>query len=204
MTIDPGDENPAADTLNGIYERHHTMKPGEKILDLGAHRGYFTVKAAEIVGDTGEVVSFEPHPGNYARLLQRVRSSKAHMNVRCVNAGAWDEDGEADLWPAIDNSGGHSFFKVELGQEATPIKCKLLDIGKWLEVEGFKPDFVKIDTELSEFRILTSIMRTHLRPEFAAEIHNRVMWDSCFGLLKANGYSVTPDTFSNYYLYAWK
>lgn len=204
MKIDPGDENPAADTVNGVYEKHHTMKPGEHVLDLGAHRGYFTVKAAEIVGETGEVVAFEPHPGNYARLLQRVRSATPNMNVRCVNAGVWDEDGEGDLWLLIGNNGGHSFFHIDQGQEPTPIKCRLVDIGKWLESNQFKPDFVKIDTELAELRILKSIMRTPLRPEFACEIHNRAMWDGCYGLLKENGYTIAPDTFQNYYLYAWK
>lgn len=200
MIIDAGDENPAADTVNGVYEKHHTIKPGEKVLDLGAHRGYFSLKASGLVGETGQVVAFEPHPENFMRLIQRCNLP----NVRCVNAGAWDEDGEAELWPAIDNSGGHSFFKVELGQEPVSIKCRLVDIGTWLMTEGFRPDFVKIDTELAEFRILTSLMRTPLRPEFACEIHNLAMWDCSYALLKNNGYTVTPDTFTNYYMYAWK
>ena len=205
MMIDPGDENAAADTINGVYEKYHTIKPGQKVLDLGAQRGYFTVKAAETVGDTGEVVSFEPHPGHYARLLQRVRSSAANMNVRCVNAGAWDKDGEGDLWLLIGNNGGHSFFHIEHGQEPIPIRCPLVDIGQWLVSYAFTPDFVKIDTELSELRILTSIMRTELRPEFAAETHGDPgVWDSCSRLLKQHGYTVKPDRFTNNYIYAWK
>lgn len=199
MIIDLGDENAAADTVNGVYEKHHKIKPGERVLDLGAQRGYFSLKAVELVGDTGLVVSFEPHPDHFKRLIERV----SFPNVRCVNAGAWDEDGEGDLWLLIGNNGGHSFFHIEQGQEPTPIKCRLLDIGKWLESDGFNPDFVKIDTELSEFRIIRSLMRTKIRPEFACEIHSREMWDSCYGLLKQNGYTVSPDKFSNNYLYAW-
>lgn len=201
MTIDPGDENAAADTVNGVYEKHHTIKTGERVLDLGAQRGYFTLKASTLVGESGRVVAFEPHPGHFNRLRERCNFS----NVQTVNAGAWDEDGEGDLWLLIGNNGGHSFFHIDKGQEPTPIKCRLLDIGKWLISHGFKPDFVKIDTELSEFRILKSIMRTNLRPEFAAETHGEYgVWDSCARLLKDNGYTVKPDRFTNNYLYAWK
>lgn len=200
MKIDPGDENPAADTVNGVYERRHAIQLGEYVLDLGAHRGYFALKASGLVGQMGMVVAFEPHPVNFARLQERC----ATLNVRCVNAGAWDEDGEADLWPAIDNSGGHSFFHVGAGQEPTPIRCRLLDIGRWLQEERFRPDFVKIDTELSEARIIRSILRTDQRPEFAAEIHNIHMWNDCLEMLKAKGYHVEPETFTNYYMYAWK
>lgn len=201
MTIDPGDENAAADTVNGVYEKHHTLKPGEKVLDLGAHAGYFSLKASRLVGEKGQVVAFEPHPWNYSRLIVRCKLP----NVRCVEAGAWDEDGQGDLWELIGNNGGHSFFHIQHGQKPNPIKCRLVDIGKWLEAEGFKPDFVKVDTELSEFRILTSIMRTNLRPEFAAETHGEpTVWDSCARLLKHHGYTVKPDRFTNNYLYAWK
>ncbi len=120
----------------------------------------------------------------------------------CINAGAWDEDDRVDLWEMIGNSGGHSFFKCD-GQEKEPIDCRVLDIGKWLDCFGFKPDFVKIDTENAELRILMSLMRTELRPAIAAEVHTRELWEQCCDLLKSNGYTVSPDVFT-YYLYAWR
>ena len=200
MIIDPGHANPAADALNGVYEKHRQMHPGDKVLDLGAHAGYFTSVALEKIGPTGFVVAFEPYPDNYRRWQERIQAP----NAICINAGAWSCGGEGDLWPAIDNSGGHSFFHVAQGQEPKPIKCRLIDIGRWLELVGFAPDFVKIDTELAEAHILTSLMRTSLRPEIAAEIHNLEMWNECTTLLRASGYHTTPDTFENYYCYAWQ
>lgn len=197
MIVEPGHENPAADALNGVYEKHRQMRLGDKILDLGAHAGYFSMVAHERIGTEGKIYAFEPHPDNYKKLLMNCPFAT------CVNSGAWDEDTVQPLWQSVDNSGGHSFWKVEVGQKETPIMCNLVDIGRWLEMANFAPDFVKIDTELSEFRILTSLMRTKLRPEIAAEIHNQEMWDKCCALLKDKGYQMTPDKFTNYYLYAW-
>lgn len=202
IIVDAGDENPAADTLNGVYERHRIMQRGDKILDLGAHKGYFSLLASSRVGATGCVVAFEPHPGNFEKLSIRCHCT----NVICINAGAWDEDGYGELWPSIDNSGGHSFWRVPAGQADKPIDCLLYDIGAWLKRLGFRPDFVKIDTELSELHILTSLMRTDLRPEIAAEIHNLEMWNACRELLKRHGYHLLPESeeFTNYYLFAWQ
>lgn len=199
MIIDPGDANPAADSVNGVYLKRRALRSGDKVLDLGAHRGYFSRIVLDTIGSSGAVVAFEPHPGNFARLTERCPD----WNILCVNAGAWDTNGTGDLWPAIDNSGGHSFTKVSAGQEPNPISCRLIDIGEWLMKFGFNPDFVKIDTELAELRILQSLMRTPLRPEIAAEIHNAEMWSGCTALLLDKGYQITPKTFTNYYLYAW-
>lgn len=203
IIVDAGDENPAADALNGVYERHRQMQPGDKVLDLGAHKGYFTLLASQKVGPTGEVLAFEPHPGNFASLVARCVSLP---NVHFFISAAWDCDDIGLLWESIDNSGGHSFWRVPKGQEDKPIRCLMVDIGKAIQRYAFKPDFVKIDTELSEFRILTSLMRTPFRPEIAAEVHNLEMWTNCRALLKANGYKLMPESeaFTNYYLYAWQ
>lgn len=124
--------------------------------------------------------------------------------AECINAGAWDKIDTLPLWPAIDNSGGHSFFHVGAGQETEPIMCPMLSIGHWLMTHDFKPDFVKIDTELSEVHILSSLMETPFRPAIAAEVHNAEMWNGCREILRRNGYTMTPDKFTNYYLYAWQ
>lgn len=199
IIVDPGDANPAADALNGVYEKHYTLKPGHKVLDLGAHAGYFTMVAWEKIKPTGKIVAFEPHPGNFERLVKNCGGF-----AECIRAGAWDKIDTLPLWPAIDNSGGHSFFHVGAGQEAEPIMCPMVSIGRWLMIHDFKPDFVKIDTELSEVHILSSLMETPFRPAIAAEVHNAEMWNGCREILRRNGYTMTPDKFTNYYLYAWQ
>ncbi|MEO6238809.1 MAG: hypothetical protein ABIQ52_17575, partial [Vicinamibacterales bacterium] len=38
------------------------LRPGDVFLDIGANVGFFSILAARLVGDSGRVVAFEPHP----------------------------------------------------------------------------------------------------------------------------------------------
>ena len=57
--------------MNGVYEEFETqvfrsmVKPGMVVLDVGANIGYYTLIAADLVGEQGRVYAFEPHPSNY-------------------------------------------------------------------------------------------------------------------------------------------
>jgi FkbM family methyltransferase len=48
------------------------LKPGMNVLDLGANIGYFSVIAAALVGEHGEVHAFEPMPQNLIRLRKNL------------------------------------------------------------------------------------------------------------------------------------
>ena len=53
----------------GLWEPYvcQVFKPqkGQVVLDVGAHIGYYTVKAAEAVGDSGLVIAVEPDSRNF-------------------------------------------------------------------------------------------------------------------------------------------
>lgn len=202
IPVAPGDENPAADAFHGVYERYRPVKEGDRVLDLGAHAGYFTRIAAAKAGPTGFVVAFEPHPMNFRRLQDNCSNL---TNVACVQAGAWNSNFlQACLWESVDNSGGHSFTRVDAGQKSRPIICQLVDIGKWLSDFAYTPTFVKIDTELAEYRIIPSLIANNFRPYIAAEVHNQESWDICRTYLHASNYKLLPESekFENYYLWA--
>src|SRR4051794_36295054 len=69
MHLDPTDD--LSLSAVGIFERHITaliqreVRPGGRVLDIGAHIGYYTVLCAQLVGPTGHVWAFEPSPRNY-------------------------------------------------------------------------------------------------------------------------------------------
>ena len=56
---------------DGIYEKYTTeyfkkiVKSGQVVVDVGAMIGYYTLIAAEIVGENGKVFAFEPAVDNY-------------------------------------------------------------------------------------------------------------------------------------------
>jgi protein-L-isoaspartate O-methyltransferase len=51
------------------------VKNGDTVVDLGAHIGYYTALASELVGKNGEVYSFEPEPKNFM-LLKKMCKNK--------------------------------------------------------------------------------------------------------------------------------
>lgn len=77
MFVDPGDYSLAVHLmLDGYWEMWLTeellrvVKPGMVVADVGANLGYFTLLMADLVGDQGQVLAFEPNP-HAAGLLQR-------------------------------------------------------------------------------------------------------------------------------------
>jgi len=60
---------------------------GQKVADIGAGLGYFTIPAAIIVGRAGFVYSVEPDPARSDRIRSRV-ASEGLENVRVLTTGA--------------------------------------------------------------------------------------------------------------------
>ena len=79
--------------LNGIYNSLDTkivmneIKPGNIVIDIGAHIGYYTLIFAELVGDSGKVFSFEPESKNFELLTKNVDVNN-FQNVTLEKKGA--------------------------------------------------------------------------------------------------------------------
>ena len=80
-------EDPARDA----YQKPHEvlmalgLKAGERIADIGAGAGYFTLRFAQHVGDTGVVYGVDISPDMILHLNQRVREARLD-NVRTILA----------------------------------------------------------------------------------------------------------------------
>ena len=55
-------------------------REGDTVLDVGGHFGYFTLLFSELVGESGQIVAFEPTPSTYGLLRDNVK--------RCPNVVA--------------------------------------------------------------------------------------------------------------------
>ncbi len=67
------------------------VKPGQKVADIGAGFGYFTIPAAEEVGPAGLVFSVEPDPARSGKIVRRVER-EGLSNVRVLNSKAEQMD----------------------------------------------------------------------------------------------------------------
>ena len=68
------------------------LNEGDRVVDVGANIGALTLAAAEMVGPTGLVYSFEAHPRTYGYLMGNVRLNQAH-NVNAFSVACGSENG---------------------------------------------------------------------------------------------------------------
>lgn len=85
--------------MKGHYEpetedvlRQH-LRPGDTFVDLGAHIGYFTLLAAQLVGTGGKVYAFEPNPGTHQLLQHNITQNALDEIVTVVPSAVSNAEG---------------------------------------------------------------------------------------------------------------
>ncbi len=155
-TRDSGEANEII--LNGCYSPYETevfrsfIKPGMKIADIGAHIGYFTVMAADLVRSSGMVYAFEPDPKNVA-LLSRSVSANRCMNVIVEHTAVSDKVGVETLFLDRSNLGNMSFSarNIPAGASGGSITVATTTLDEYFS--GLPLDVIKIDVQGAEGRV---------------------------------------------------
>ena len=167
------------------------------VLDLGANIGYFSVLAAGLVGNGGQVHAFEPDATCFARLKKNLSAfpwAQAHSIAVADQLGTArfhytqkrDETGWGSLLLGKDNA----------STEQTLVPVMSLDA--WVCEQAIRRvDFIKIDVEGGEYRALkgAEVLLRHHRPVIVAELndvclerdHRQPM--DVVSLLRAAGYN---------------
>jgi FkbM family methyltransferase len=168
------------------YLSKYTLKPGDVVVDAGAHIGMFTLYAAEKVGSEGAVYSFEPELGNFSILKEFVEKYGKGI-VILDDSGLYSSVGERKFSIQDNNSGGHSFYWG--GARETTVRTKTLD-----SLELQKLNFLKMDVEGSEAEILKGGLETiqRLRPHIGMEVHANELFLEVGSILKPLGYKIGP------------
>lgn len=136
-----------------------TIKPGDCIWDVGANIGYYTTRFADLIGDEGRVVAFEPSQTNFERLRIVVgrRNTVALIPLGLSNDArqAWMKQGDDEL--------GATSKIVEEPSIDAPQSVRL-ECGDRLVEQGEvpMPNVIKIDVEGHEYEVIEGL-RTTLR-----------------------------------------
>jgi len=132
---------------HNVYDIHHIYEPGEIVIDVGAHVGVFTLKAAQ---RKAIVHAIEPHPDNFKMLVQNVTRNQL-KNVICHECGLGEDEGQFKLWLHPNLSGSHSLrFKREKW-----IAIKLMTLDSFMKEEDIdEVSLLKMDVEGAEPEVL--------------------------------------------------
>lgn len=207
MEVEPADLIQYSVLLTGQWEPAETaalldeLRAGDVVYDIGANVGYFTLLAAQAVGPSGHVYSFEPNPPTLARLRRNVElNSLANVTVLPLALGDRDEE---ITFHAVGgaNSGASSLRDGLVGSSSTTVRLARLDDLRGEHVVR-SPDVVKMDVEGAEYLALRGMPSTLAEPGWRSliiEISDRFLRElggdeaSLLELLDAAGFSTTRE-----------
>jgi FkbM family methyltransferase len=137
------------------------LRPGDTVIDVGGNAGFFTILAATLVGPTGQVATFEPDPGNVARLRQNV-AVNGFAQVSIIDRPAVALPGTVSFYLNDDDSGGSALWDPgELpGNARSRETPRVLTLpGTTIDAEVARLELgavrlLKIDTEGAEHAVL--------------------------------------------------
>lgn len=168
----------------GLFERH--VRPGDTVLDVGAHVGYYTVLSAVLAGPSGAVWSFEPNPTN-AGFLRRHVEINGLAQVRVEQAAVSDAEGTARFDFGTGSGTGH------LSSDGA-IEVRTLRLDDVCAAHGVVPKAIKIDVEGAEAAVLEGGAKTieSARPVIFLSTHGPEPHAACVAWLRARGYALAP------------
>jgi FkbM family methyltransferase len=85
--------------LDFVEALEKRLRRGGVYYDIGSNVGQFLIPVAKIVGERGEVMGFEPHPGNYQRLIRNIALNDL-ANATVFKLGLSDCSGEIQIFGA--------------------------------------------------------------------------------------------------------
>jgi FkbM family methyltransferase len=172
----------------GFFEANLTnffinyLQEGDVFVDVGAHVGFYSILASDLVGASGSVHSFEPTPRTFESLLE---NSHKHPNILVNNFAVLNEEKTLDFVDYGPRYSAFNGFKNRtatnmnfLKRDAMPIKVQSIVLDSYCENNKIKPTFVKIDAEGAEHLILQGmvILLKTARPVISIEVAGEEEW----------------------------
>jgi FkbM family methyltransferase len=147
---------------------------GAVFVDVGAHLGYDSLKAARLVGEKGRVVAFEPNPNTLMLLRSNIEASQAR-NIIVQPVACTDSEQTLTLFDSTPggNSGSSSLSQANAGVLTRPYTVRGRPIDDVVSELGLaRVDVLKADVEGAELMVLRGAAQTLRRfhPKLILEV----------------------------------
>ena len=127
------------------------IKPGMRIIDIGANYGCYTLTMGKLAGSDGRLWAFEPCSSTADHLQQSIEANGLDQ-IQLIRAALSNRQGEATL-STQDNAELNSLTDDNGGVDSETVPLYRLD--DCMQTYGWKNiDFLKLDAEGEEIRIL--------------------------------------------------
>jgi FkbM family methyltransferase len=125
------------------------IRPGDRVIDVGAHIGFYSILFGRAVGERGRVLAIEPHPDNAAVLATNIRDNGLESIVRVERVAAGASDGKATLFVnKYGNRGDNRMYRNDAATREIALTLRPIDalVSDWervdlikMDVQGFEP-----------------------------------------------------------------
>lgn len=195
-----------ADTMEAFQK---LIRPGDQVIEVGAHIGYIAMWLGHLVGPTGHVFTFEPGENNLPYTRQNVAR---HRNITLVEKAVGDHCGvmtfHMESLTGQNNSLVNDFEGLEKNQqnavkaEMRTVEVEVITLDQFAKENRIQPRLIKIDVEGFEFEALSGMIELmrHARPIIMVEVQRRqdeiyqLMTELNYDLRRADGSPITCPT----------
>lgn len=188
------------DDIGGVDYLFKTIKPGQTVLDIGAHKGGYLYLILQLIGKNGKVVAFEPQSllFNYISKMKRLLNWD---NVTVEHIALSDTETETTLFIPTNNVSSKSAPGATIlnNRERNDIgfteKVGTDSLDHYCSTHNVAPDFLKIDVEGNELNIFKGGMNTlsKHKPRIIVECDAGYVGEAqvleTFALLQSLGYT---------------
>jgi FkbM family methyltransferase len=142
------------------------VRPGMRVLDIGANVGLYSLLLSRLVGEAGSVIAIEPDPNLFAALESSCQVNSAE-NIELHNVAAAAKPGRLSLYRSLLNAGDNRIGSKDRGRSTRRIETQAMTID---EIVGSRRvDFIKLDVQGWEGQVLRG-MRAVMERNPAIEI----------------------------------
>jgi FkbM family methyltransferase len=178
-----------------IYFLKKYIRPGDFVIDIGAHLGYFTMELSRLVKDEGKVFAIEPVSKFHDVLAGQIRNRNLR-NVELIQAAMGGDQEFVEMGiPRVNKAKKFAYARIK---NSNPT-LEYVESEKVKNLEGDKlfqdlprVDFVKCDVEGLEIAVFQSMMQTVVRhePILLCELADRNERRKLLEMLKPFGYDM--------------
>lgn len=151
---------------------------GKVVYDIGSYEGIFSLFAARAVGDSGTLIVCEPNPWCFKNTRANLDLNRFNCKILMENAAIGNQRKsekmiQPKLEPARSTFNDDIAERIKSSEEYVTFDTRVERLDELIPERGWpSPDFIKIDTEGTEFAVLEGAVKTltACHPELLIEL----------------------------------